>query len=104
MTRGDPAADREQPHPAVRDIALTGKRALFLNPLYVVRLDGLTEAESRPLLEQVQAHVTRPEFCYRHRWRAGTVAVWDNLATQHFAVNDYAGFRRLMYRTTFGAA
>jgi len=49
----------------------------------------------------VQRHSTRPEFCCRLRWSAGAVAVWDNLFTQHYAVNDYFGHRRLMYRTTF---
>ena len=101
MMRGDPEADVERAHPAVIRNALTGRAALFLNPLYVLRLDGLTEAESRPILDQVQAHSIRPEFCCRFRWSAGAVAVWDNLFTQHFAVNDYQGHRRLMYRTTF---
>ena len=73
----------------------------YLNPLYVVAARRLYEAESRPLLEQIQRHATRPEFCCRLRWSAGAVAVWDNLFTQHYAVNDYHGHRRLMYRTTF---
>ncbi len=67
----------------------------------MTRLDGLDEAASRPILDQIQRHATRPEFCCRFRWSAGAVAVWDNLFTQHYAVNDYHGHRRLMHRTTF---
>ncbi len=102
MRRGDPKADEEVRHPAVFAHPRTGRRGLFLNPTYTVRLDGMSEAESRPLLEQIQRHTLRPEFQMRLRWRPGTVAVWDNFQTQHFAVNDYFGQRRLMYRTTFG--
>lgn len=101
MARGDPSADEEQRHPAVLRHPLTGRKMLFLNPTYVTRLDGLSEAESRPLLDQIQLHATRPEFCCRYRWAAGTIAVWDNLSTQHYAVNDYTGHERLMTRTTF---
>ena len=102
MRRGDPEADRERRHPAVFTHPRTGRRGLFLNPLYVARLDGLSEAESRPILDQIQRHTLRPEFQVRLRWQPGTVAVWDNFQTQHYAVNDYHGHRRLMYRTTFG--
>jgi taurine dioxygenase len=101
MTRGDPGADTERAHPVVIRHPLTGRDASFLNPLYVTRLDGLTEAESRPILDQIQRHATRPEFCCRFRWSSGALAIWDNLFTQHYAVNDYQGHRRLMYRTTF---
>lgn len=101
MSRGDPAADAERRHPSVIVNPVTGREALFLNPLYVSRLDGLSEEESRPLLAQIQAHSIRPEFCVRFRWSPGAVAVWDNLFTQHYAVNDYQGHRRLMWRTTF---
>lgn len=101
MNRGDPTADEERRHPAVIRNPLSGREALFLNPLYVVRLDGMSEAESQPVLNQVQRHSTRPELFCRLRWSAGTVAIWDNLFTQHFAVNDYFGHRREMYRTTF---
>jgi taurine dioxygenase len=101
MTRGDPEADIERAHPAIIRNPLTGRAAAFLNPLYVTRLDGLTDAESSPILDQIQRHATRPEFCCRFRWSPGALAVWDNLFTQHYAVNDYHGHRRLMYRTTF---
>jgi len=53
------------------------------------------------LLDQVQRHIIRPEFSIHYSWAPGTIAVWDNLATQHYAVNDYQGHERLMYRTTF---
>ena len=101
MSRGDPTADEEMKHPAVLQNPATGRRMLYLNPTYVTRLDGLSETESAPLLDQIQRHVTRPEFCIRYTWTPGTIAVWDNLATQHYAVNDYQGHERLMYRTTF---
>ena len=101
MTRGDPDADREIRHPAVVTHPQSGRRALFLNPIYTVRLDGMTEAESAPVLERIYKHAIRPEFCCRLRWSPGTVAVWDNRMTLHYAVNDYDGSRRLLYRTTF---
>lgn len=101
MSRGDPSADEERRHPAVIRNPRSDLEALFLNPLYVVRLDGMSEAESQPILDQIQRHSARPEFSCRFRWSAGTVAVWDNLFTQHFAVNDYFGHRREMFRTTF---
>lgn len=101
MSRGDPTADQERKHPAVLQNPNTGRPMLYLNPTYVTRLDGLSEAESAPFLDQIQRHVTRPEFCIRYSWTPGTIAVWDNLATQHYAVNDYHGHERLMYRTTY---
>lgn len=102
MNRGDPTADQEQHHPAVLKHPATGRLMLYLNPTYVSRLDGMTEEESRPLLDRIQAHAVNPAYCCRFRWTPGAVAIWDNLATQHFAVNDYFGHRRSMYRTTFG--
>ncbi len=102
MSRGDPTADEERRHPAVATDPRSGRKTLFLNPTYVSRLDGLSEEASRPLLAQIQEFATRPEFCVRLRWRPGDVAVWSNLLTQHYAVNDYAGHRRLMHRTVFG--
>lgn len=101
MSRGDPDADREIRHPAIVTDPESGARALFLNPIYTTRFDGMTEEESRPFLEQIYGHAVRPDFSMRHRWRAGDVVVWDNRMTLHYATNDYAGARRLLYRTTF---
>ena len=91
MARGDPSADVERRHPAVLEHPITGRRMLFLNPTYVTQLDGMSEEESRPILSAIQAHSIRPEFTCRFRWSEGTIAIWDNLATQHYAVNDYHG-------------
>lgn len=101
MQRGDPEADRERALPAVRRHPVSGKAALFVNPTYTTRLEGMSEEESAPVLARIYAHMTRPEFQCRHRWRPGDLVIWDNRATMHFAVNDYDGYRRLLYRTTF---
>jgi taurine dioxygenase len=101
MTRGDPAADAETRHPAVVTDPVTGRRALFVNPIYTTRLEGLSEAESAPILAALYRHATRPDFSCRLRWQPGDVAIWDNRMTLHYATNDYDGIRRLLYRTTF---
>ena len=101
MNRGDPTADRERVHPAARTHPTSGRKALFVNPIYTTRFDGMTEDESRPLLQRIYAHAVRPEFTCRFRWNPGSVAMWDNRALMHYAINDYDGHRRLLYRTTF---
>jgi taurine dioxygenase len=100
IERNNPEADREIAHPVVRVHPATGRRALFVNSIYTTRFEGMTAAESRPLLEFLYAHATQPEFTCRLRWQAGDLAVWDNRCTMHYAVNDYDGQRRLMHRTT----
>lgn len=104
MTRDDPEADREVKHPCVVTHPGSGTKALFLNPIYTTRLDGMSEEESAPVLEALYKHAVRPDFCCRLRWTPGAVAVWDNRMTMHYAVNDYDGARRLLYRTTYSGA
>ena len=60
----------------------------------------LSTNESEPLLKYLYAHASRPEFQTRFQWQPGSIAMWDNRATWHFAVNDYQGERRLMHRIT----
>ena len=87
--------------PIVRTHPYTGKRCLFVNEGYTTRIAGMDEAESDSLLGELLAHVTRPEFIYRHRWKVGDLLMWDNCSTQHRAVVDYElPQRRLMERTT----
>lgn len=99
--RGDPEADIERWHPAVLRHPVTGRRGLYVNPTYTLRIEGMSEEASRPILEQIFAHCTLPEHCLRLRWSPGMVVIWDNYSTQHYAINDYHGFRREMRRATF---
>ena len=87
-------------HPAVRTHPETGRKALFVNQGHTARFKGWTEDESRPLLEYLFQHQVQPELTFRLQWQAGSIAFWDNRCAQHNAVNDYAGFKRLMHRVT----
>jgi taurine dioxygenase len=85
-------------HPVVRLHPDTERPALFVNPLFVHRFDGMMEEESQGLLQYLFRRQVAPEFVYRHRWSHGDVLMWDNRCTLHYAVGDYAGEPRLMYR------
>jgi len=100
IERDNPEADRERAHPVVRLHPESGRKALFVNAIYTTRFEGMTEAESRPLLDFLFHHCQRPEFACRFRWAQGSLAVWDNRCTLHYAVNDYDGQRRLLHRIT----
>ena len=93
-------ATQDAVHPAVIRHPQTGRKALYVNPGFTLRFEGWTEEESRPLLEYLYRHATRPEFTCRFHWREGSLALWDNRSTWHFAVNDYHGERRLLHRIT----
>ncbi len=93
-------AERETAHPCVRTHPENGRSILFVNWVYAIRFEDMTEEESAPLLDFLNRHSQRPEFQIRFRWRAGSLALWDNRSTQHIAVNDYPGYRRVMDRLT----
>lgn len=93
-------ATQDACHPVVISHPHTGRKTLYVNPGFTRCFDGWTEAESKPLLDFLYAHAIRPELTCRFSWKAGSMAVWDNRATWHFAMNDYAGQRRLMHRIT----
>jgi taurine dioxygenase len=89
----------EAQHPVVRIHPETGEKSLVLGQ-FVQRLAGHNHVDSILLFQLLQNHVTRPENTVRWNWRAGDVAIWDNQATQHYALNDYDGQNRTMRRTT----
>jgi taurine dioxygenase len=93
-------ATQDAVHPVVIRHPETGRRALYVNPGFTLRFEGWTDEESRPLLEYLYRHAARPEFTCRFRWREGSLALWDNRSTWHFALNDYHGERRLLHRIT----
>lgn len=93
-----PEVSKTTLHPVVRTHPESGRRGLFVNPSFTVRFDGMSEQESQPLLQFLFRHMAKPEFVVRVRWQVGTLVLWDNRCTQHYALNDYHGFRREMRR------
>lgn len=89
----------ETEHPLVRVHPETGERSLLLGH-FVKRILGLSSFDSAHLFEVFQEHITRLENTVRWRWNVGDVAVWDNRATQHYAVNDYGDQHRVVRRVT----
>lgn len=85
-------------HPMVRTNPESGRKALFVNSHFTLRINELKEQESDALLKLLfeQTHV--PEYQFRLRWKPGTMVLWDNASTQHYAANDYYPNRRRMER------
>ena len=94
----------ENVHPAVAVHPVTRRRALYVNPVYNTRFDGWSKEESHALLGHLHRHSINENFTCRLRWSVKTLAIWDNRCVMHNALNDYAGVRREMYRTSVKGA
>jgi alpha-ketoglutarate-dependent sulfate ester dioxygenase len=93
----------EAVHPVVRVHPESGERALLLGQ-FVKHFPGFTAADSSALFAMFQRHVSSPENTVRWRWSLGDVAIWDNRATQHYAVGDFGSQRRVMRRVTIAGS
>ena len=89
-------------HPAVIRHPVTGRRILYVNPAFTLHFEGWTRAESMGLLQYLYSVPLREEFQCRLDWAPGSIAIWDNRSTWHYAMNDYQGHARLMHRITIG--
>jgi len=98
--RNAESAVQDAVHPVVITHPDSGRKALYVNPGFTLRFEAWTDDESKPLLAFLYAHAAKPEFGCRFVWQTGSVALWDNRSTWHYAVNDYQGERRLMHRIT----
>ncbi len=87
-------------HPVVRTHPETGAKSLYVNIAHTVGIEGLTDAESAPLLQFLFEHQVKPEFTCRWTWSPDCIAFWDNRCVMHNPVNDYHGYRRVMQRIT----
>jgi taurine dioxygenase len=88
-------------HPIVRTHPHTGRKAIYVTAGECIGIEGMPEDEAVDLIAELDSHCIKPEFLYRHRWRAGDLVMWDNATAMHLAICDYAlPQRRLMHRTT----
>ncbi|WP_428102189.1 TauD/TfdA dioxygenase family protein [Candidatus Rariloculus sp.] len=89
-----------QVHPVVRVHPVSGRKVLYVNPLFTTAIKDMDEHESRSLLDVLFRQSLIPEYQFRHRWAPHTIAMWDNRSVQHYAVHDYYPQRRYMERVT----
>ena len=96
------AQRRERPpvsHPLFLTHPITGRKVIYANPGFTVKINELEPTESRETLEFLFGHILQPRYRYAHRWSVGDVLVWDHIGTWHYAVPDYAPHEhRLMKR------
>ena len=87
-------------HPVVIKHPVTGRKLLYVNLAFTRHFVGWTMEESAPLLQFLYQHMGQDQFTTQFRWEVGSIAMWDNRSTWHWALNDYEGHRRLMHRIT----
>jgi len=87
-------------HPVIIRHPLSGRPTLYVNCNFTTHFDGWTVEESKPLLDYLYELASTPEHTCRFEWEPGSIAIWDNRAVHHKALNDYHGQRRVMHRIT----
>jgi taurine dioxygenase len=97
-------AEKTQLHPLIRKHPETGREGIFSAFGYIIGLEGMDEADSTPLLLDLYQWQTREEFQYRHKWQPNMLTMWDNRSVLHAATGGYAGYDRVLHRTTIAAS
>ena len=87
-------------HPIVLKHPVTGRKGIYVNAGFTVGIVGMEDEEAGALLGELYAHIAEGPFHYDLEWKPGTIAMWDNRSTWHWALNDYNGHRRDMHRIT----
>ena len=105
MSQEQKKAHPDVRHPVTRTHPLTGRKCLYVMSGECIGIEGMPDDEAFPLLDELAAHIVKPEFLYRHKWQVGDFLIWDNCSIQHLAVRDYElPLRRLMHRTQFAGS
>ena len=93
-------AHETQVHPLIRTHPGSGRKALYVNRVYTLGIEGMADDEAQSLIQELCAHATQDEFVYRHVWQPDMLVMWDNRCTQHMALGGYDGHLRVMHRMT----
>jgi len=85
-------------HPVIVRHPVSGKKLLYVNSSFTTKINELPTREGNNVLKLLFEHIAQPEWIYRFRWRAHSIAFWDNRCAQHYAISDYwpnvrSGFR-----------
>jgi taurine dioxygenase len=97
-------AEQTQSHPLIAKHPETGRPGLFSCFGYIIGIEGMSEEASTPLLLELYQWQGREEFQYRHKWRPNMLLMWDNRSVLHAATGGYAGYDRVLHRTTIAAS
>lgn len=87
-------------HPMIIQHPISGKKVLYVNPTFTIGIENMDHADATALLHSLYDHAMSDDFVFRFEWEPGSVAMWDNRAVWHSALNDYPGQRRVMHRIT----
>ena len=93
-------ANKTMSHPLVRNHKETGRKTLFINPVYTIEIEGLTKEDSDSLLFELFIHMAQEKYLYRHKWEPNMLIMWDNRTVMHMAEGGYDGHERLLHRIT----
>ena len=94
------SANKQHTHPLVREHKDTKRKSLFVNPVYTVGIEGMTDMEAFNFLSEIFDHMTQDKYIYRHQWDSDMLIMWDNRSVMHMAEGGYDGYERLMHRIT----
>ena len=90
-------------HPMIKIHPETKKECLFINPVYTINIEDLSEDESQQLLWELYEHMIQDQFIYEHVWNENMLIMWDNRTVMHQATGGYDGYDRLLHRITLAA-
>lgn len=93
-------ATQDAVHPVALAHPETGRKGIYVNAAFTTGIEGLEKEQSDELLHGLYSACMQPEYHYRFEWKPGSIAMWDNRSTWHWALNDYHGQRRYMHRIT----
>jgi taurine dioxygenase len=94
------SANKKISHPIVINHSETGRKALFVNPVYSVGVDQLSAKESNTILKKLYDHIFQEKYIYRHKWEKNILIMWDNRSVMHRVDGGFEGYQRLMHRIT----